>query len=340
MTARMKEFTVGAAVVRGLIESLAALGIDVGAAMGTVEFDPSCLEDAEARVPEVTVLALWLAAERLWDGELLSLHAGSRVPIGAFEVLDYLAGTGPTLGDGLRRLTEYSAIANTGMTYAIDETRSDEVRFSMKHPYALELLPPSFIEYLWAIIVTRFRDYLDTRFRPTLFFRHSPRGSLATYHHVLGTVVFDSECTELRIARDQWDLVNDRRDRALSGVLERHARLLLEIVPKTSSPLERVRLAILDSLRRGRPGVEDTASRLGVTVRSLQRLLAAENYSYKRALDEIRAELARAYLSTKTASLSEVTYLLGYSDASTFNRAFRRWTGLTPLEYRRRTSAP
>jgi hypothetical protein len=116
---RMEEFTVGSAEVRALLGGLAALGFDAVALQRAVDLEPSLLHDPEARAPESMLLAMWLAAEATWDKGLLGLHAGSKVPAGAFEVLDYLAGASPTIGGSFRRLAEYSAIANTGLPYAI-----------------------------------------------------------------------------------------------------------------------------------------------------------------------------------------------------------------------------
>lgn len=329
----MEEFTVGSAEVRALVGSLAALGLDVAALQRAIDLEPSLLDDAGARIPESALLSLWVAAEARWDMGQLGLHAGANVPVGAFEVLDYLAGASPTIGAGLRRLAEYSAIANTGLTYAIDE-RADPVIFSMRHPYAFEFLPPSFVEYLWVLIVARFRDHIDGRFRPTLWLRHAPQGPLATYRQVLGDVVFHAERTELRVARAQWDLPNPRDDSSLSKILERHARDLVARLPTTQGPMDRVHAALIEGLRRGDATIEHTAARLHVSVRTLQRQLTDAGTSFKAVLDEMRADVARTLLSSTGRSLLEIAYLLGYSDASAFNRAFRRWTGTTPLEYR------
>jgi AraC-like DNA-binding protein len=329
----MEEFTVGSAEVRALVGGLAALGFDVDALHLAAALEPSLLHDPEARAPESVLLSLWLAAEATWDKGQLGLHAGSKVPVGAFEVLDYLAGASPTIGASFRRLAEYSAIANTGLTYAIDES-ADPVVVSMRHPYAFELLPPSFVEYLWVLIVARFRDHLDARFRPTLRLRHAAQGPLATYREVLGDVIFNAERSELRVPREQWDLENPRRDTTLSRVLERHARDLVARLPSTSDPIDRVRAALLEGLRAGDASVGRTAGRLHVSTRTLQRQLADAGLSFKAVLDEMRAEVARTLLVSTERSLLEITYLLGYSDASAFNRAFRRWTGTTPLEYR------
>ena len=82
------------------------------------------------------------------------------------------------------------------------------------------------------------------------------------------------------------------------------------------------------------PGL--VARALGVSVRSLQRRLAEEGRSYHGLVDETRKDAAERYLSNSSLSIGEVAFLLGYSEAAAFHRAFRRWSGATPQEFRRR----
>ena len=78
------------------------------------------------------------------------------------------------------------------------------------------------------------------------------------------------------------------------------------------------------------------ASSLNLSVRSLQRKLSDENTNYKHLLDETRRELAMNYLGNSRLTINEITYLLGFSDPSNFTRAFRRWQGESPSNYRAR----
>jgi AraC-like DNA-binding protein len=326
-------YTVGAANVRALLGSLSVLGLDVGDLARQVALDVSALDSPDARVSEVQVVALWLAAERSWGRELLGLHAGASTPPQALEVLDHVTSCAPTVAEAFRRLARYFRIANTGMRFVIDET-GDDVVMSLAHPYALELMPTGFVEYLWTVISTRLCRDNGQRVRATIAFRHEPQGERETYRRILGATIFGAAQPGLRIPRDQWNLKNDRADAALSSALEREAFDRIARLPRSPRLLTRVRFAIGESLRGGQVGIEDTAPRVGLSIRSLQRALAEEGYTYTRALDEVRHALAFAFLYSRIPSLSEVAYLLGFSEPRAFNRAFRRWTGKTPLELR------
>lgn len=96
----------------------------------------------------------------------------------------------------------------------------------------------------------------------------------------------------------------------------------------------RVRSVLHEMLPAGQSSIEETANRLAISKRSLQRRLAEESSSYQEVLNTTRRELAHYYLSRSSISLGEIAYLLGFQDGNSFIRAFRSWTGQTPGEYR------
>jgi len=77
---------------------------------------------------------------------------------------------------------------------------------------------------------------------------------------------------------------------------------------------------------------------LGLSQRTLQRRLSDEGTTFARIVDRTRRELSEHYLTEPNVAAFEVAFLLGYSEPSAFHRAFRRWTGMTPQEFRRRAS--
>jgi len=90
----------------------------------------------------------------------------------------------------------------------------------------------------------------------------------------------------------------------------------------------------MKELQGGNPAAETIAEHLHMSVRTLARRLAEEDTSHKALLDELRSDLARRYLSDAGLAISEVAFLLGFSEPSAFHRAFKRWTGQTPRQFR------
>lgn len=101
-----------------------------------------------------------------------------------------------------------------------------------------------------------------------------------------------------------------------------------------SSVQQRVKVTLIEMLPNGQSSIEETANRLGVSKRTLQRCLSEESISYQKVLNEVRLELAEKYLVNSEISPGEISYLLGFQDSNSFVRAFKGWTGMTPGSYR------
>ena len=117
-------------------------------------------------------------------------------------------------------------------------------------------------------------------------------------------------------------------------MLDRHAEELLAKYPPRDSLIDQVRNVIADEFRGGEPSLERIADHLGLTPRTLQRKLQELGTSYNDVLDQMRRQLAERYLREPQMAICEVAYLLGFSESSSFHRAFKRWTGVTPKEFR------
>ena len=126
-------------------------------------------------------------------------------------------------------------------------------------------------------------------------------------------------------------------DTELGDILERQADLRMRMLPsppaRAASHAERVRDVLRDCLPDGVPTLEQVARKLGQSRRSLQRNLQHEGYSFSELVEEFRALVAQEQLRLG-ATAAEVALLLGYSEVSTFHRAFKRWTGKTPGQWR------
>jgi AraC-like DNA-binding protein len=123
-------------------------------------------------------------------------------------------------------------------------------------------------------------------------------------------------------------------DASLCAVLDRHAEELLAKYPPRDSLIEQVRNLIAAEFRGGEPSLERIADNLGLTPRTLQRKLQELDTSYNDVLDQMRRQLAMRYLREPQMAICEVAYLLGFSESSSFHRAFKRWTGVTPKGFR------
>lgn len=122
-----------------------------------------------------------------------------------------------------------------------------------------------------------------------------------------------------------------------------------ELLPHLQRQFDQVRIAelasehlhndvsshIRNSLSTGSISLEDCATKMGISVSTLKRRLKKEDTSFREIAETIRQQAAKDWLLDKSLGLTEISLLLGYSDASAFNNAFKKWTGLSPLKYRK-----
>jgi AraC-like DNA-binding protein len=127
------------------------------------------------------------------------------------------------------------------------------------------------------------------------------------------------------------------RREALAGRMPNCDLKLMSLVQTweaSQNLVDRLRNQVRIKLPEGYPSLDTIAAELGQPPSAIQRSLAFEGLSYKDLVETTRQDLAQVYLRQAHMALSEIAFLLGYSELSAFSRAFRRWTGVSPRDYR------
>jgi AraC-like DNA-binding protein len=165
-------------------------------------------------------------------------------------------------------------------------------------------------------------------------FRHPAPADARPYETLFGCpVAFGGDANRLLIGRAEADhpLPTGNRDLAAA-----HDRILVEQLARLDkrNVVARFRASLLERMTSGEVSEEDIARDLHMSRRSLQRRLAEADASYQSLVDDTRRDMALRYIEDPAMSATDITFLLGYSQQSVFTRAFRRWTGMSPSEYR------
>jgi AraC-like DNA-binding protein len=319
-----------------MVRAAAALGVDVDAVLGAQGVAGSVLDDPDARLPHPTVLRIWDELAALSGDPALPLRAPRILPYGAYRVMDYLPVSTPTLGEWFGLFARYFCLINNGVDL--------QVRWEDERPYMdMRMVDggacePVYVDYTFAAFVERTRLRAHPGWSPPLVeLRHPAPEDLRPHQSVFNCpVVFDASGDRVWCRIEDWTAPSAGADASLGLLLEEHARLLSEAVPTHGGFVSAVRSAIAEALSDGAPSSK-VAKKLAMSVRTLQRRLSHEGTTYSAVLDSLREELARRYLADSDVAISEVAFLLGFSEQSSFHRAFKRWTGVAPGEWRKRS---
>jgi AraC-like DNA-binding protein len=329
-------FRASAPLMWPLIYGLRALDADVEGLIARVGLSLVELEDPDTRIPiEVCVDLAVLAAEVTGD-EALGLHLSERYVSGLFGVLDYLAHSSRTLGEALRNLCRYNRLLQDAIETVFDVT-GDRALIWQKSFGAFRP-PAGIVENAIANLVVIGRELTGAPVVPIeVLFTHAEPGYSAEHARIFKCPVrFEADRDGLVLPAKDLELPLRNADPTLCAILDRHARQLLEQLPAVPKFSQRVRELVAAELKDGAPTSRAIAKKLQVSERTLRRRLLGEQTTFEKLVDGLRKGLAERYLNEANLSVDEVSLMVGYSEVNAFRRAFARWHGESPSQYRKR----
>jgi AraC-like DNA-binding protein len=292
----------------------------------------------------------WSERRRIWNQIMRAvrvdgfpIRVAQRFSTGEIGPLGMAARVAPDLRGAFLRLLHHQHVL-TGTTFA---RMHDEVG---RGTAILELLPVEGNdlggrcrrEMMIASALRLARDLTGVWVRPRrVCFSHAkPRDSREHDAFFASEIRFDAGYDGLEFDRDTLAIPLPGADSDLSHFLVEHLRAVTGDPAAVSATLEgRLRQAICRRLGHQTPAMDAFAQELGMSTRTLRRRLLDQGTSYHSILDRVRREFADELLSDPDHKVAEVAFLLGFSDASAFHRAYVRWTGSTPAAVRRRATS-
>lgn len=300
---------------------------------------PECRErlaawPEDARIPLGEWIVLLREIEKVDPRPALGLYIGEHIKPRHAGIMGYIGLSCDSLGEAFMRFERFHRLVYDGNP-AVMNIHGDVVSLSwgIEHGLPGQLADETAI----AAFATIVRQLVNQKLTPTAInFVNPAPADVAVYEDFFGCpVTFGGTLTCVTFPTRYLMLPVAHSDPGLRTLLENQAEALLRALPSNQSFQTELKQALARSLHEGAPTLEHVAQRLAMSPRTLQRRLADLDLSFQHLLDRTRAELARGYLLEGNLTLSEIALLLGYSEQSAFNRAFKRWTGQTPRSLRR-----
>ncbi len=291
--------------------------------------------DAKELIPvaeEITYCRALLGEQR----ETLGLELAQNIPIEVTGLWGFLLRSSATYGEMLRRAERYIRIVNKYPEFALQE-RGDLVVLTSDHP---EKSPygnrPQAVLTMMGHWVSWGRQLTGTDF-PVVkahFKWHGPHDRRPFEDFFKGPIEFNATEDAFFFEKETMNLRLRESTPELALQFESMAAALVNEMTPTSSILNKVQSALCEELLGGNAHLDDVARRLAITPRTLHRRLVEHHTTFRKLKDELMRARAQGLVGHAGLSLTEASYLLGYSEPANFTRAFRRWTGISPGQWR------
>ncbi len=322
--------------VFAVAKALQDAGIDAQALMAGIGMDASRVGDLTYRYSQDQVTALWGAASKATADPYFGLKVAGHVRPSTFHVVGYAMSCSETLRRAGERFARYSRIISDAALVSFDDVPGGvSLRIDLKPQGARPVYHT--LDTILAGFHMLAEWIVGDKVKPvSVRLEHSEPGSAEPYQQVFHCPVqFGQARNEIVYAAETIDQPIPSANEELAHVLDEMAANYIDR-RQTQWFSARVREALIGQLPKGFPSRRKTASILGITERTLLRRLANEGTTYQDVLERLRESLSFDYLQRPELTSEEIAYLLGFSSNSSFSRAFVRWTGERPGEWRDR----
>jgi AraC-like DNA-binding protein len=310
-------------------------GIDARAVFEQAELDPTKLGDGNARYKIEGLFKVWQEAIEQSNNPCFGVEVGKLWSPTSFHALGFAWLASASLHDAFQRMSRFSRLINDSLT--TDLTRvGTNYRFQLNATDGEQLIHPAGVDAAISAIVKMCRMLIGDSFSPIEIQMKTARteSAICLETAVGAPIIYNKE---------NFILLIDHRDveRILPGSNTELIRVNENVALQYLSKLDRcnltaqVKAKIVTLLPTGDIKEEQIATVLNLSLRSFQRKLREEGEGFTNILTSIKKQMAKNYIQDSQLSINEIAYLLGFSDQANFTRAFRRWNGSTPSNYRK-----
>jgi AraC-like DNA-binding protein len=291
--------------------------------------------DPDERVPIFTAHQMLERAEQMSGDPALGLKASLELDLGDLGAVDYALSSAANVEQSLEIATRYARLINDAMVFSREVV---DGRMFVRLANLL-VLPRSAAEFQLSAVLLMRKSVWPEELSNDLdvWLTGAQPADVSDYVRAFSParVHFASSFSGFSFAARHLNAPLRATDAKLHDVMRKHMELVLGTLPQLQSYTERVRSLLIRELPGGNATAVHLARLMHTSLSTLGRRLEAEGTTFSAILEDLRQRLALGYLASRQLSVPEVALLTGFSQATAFHRAFRRWTGKTPLQYRR-----
>ena len=316
-----------------LIELIEASGLDPKEFLAQEGLNPSIVFDANARLPVEAAGRIYARARDASQDPFFALREGHHLRAGHLGPLGFAWLASPTLRSALGRLKRFEAMVTDHLSVSMresDEALAVTIDFH-NEPVNAGLREDSAL----AILAAMCRRIAGEDFTPVAvhFQQSTPKDTSEYYALFRCPVHFGAEATRMDFPRQAVDEPLTGGNQQVAASSDEMAVRYLAWRDRNDI-VNRVKTWIIEHLAEGHVTEDQAAAALAMSTRNLNRKLREEETSFREVLNDTRRSLAERLIADPSLSLTEISFMLGFSEASSFSRAFKRWTGTSPSDAR------
>lgn len=289
----------------------------------------------DARLPIDDITRLWRAAAELTDDPGFGLKAGCLVGPGSFNVVSFILLSSTSLRDAIAQVQKFQRLISDGGRFQLVPAQLHS--WLIYHPQQGDLaFSPHQIEAVLAAVISFSRWLSGRAVNPTrVQLGHAQLGPLTGYREVFQTEVdFGQAFSGLQFDNAVLDRELPQADPELAALHRDHASARMAALCTPPAFADQVRRWLAANLAPRVPELGVAAGQFGLSERVFARRLQADGLNYRQLIDEVRKEKACQAVAGSADAFASIAAALGFSEASAFNRAFKRWTGFKPGDWR------
>jgi AraC-like DNA-binding protein len=327
--------TVSITIINSLFNILEKYKINSRQFLRNEGFDPAIIDNPDNTISIQDMYRLMHNAAEITGNSFIGLHMGELFT-GLANIVGSVLVNCRNLGDAYNACLRYQSLFDqTKKTQLIVKDGTAKLTFSVTMDF-----------YDRDRILSEFRGAIAYHsigqltgkhiFLKEIHFRHKKPGTISEYQRIFKCPIrFSADVNAIMFDSDYLALPLKQPNPKLHSIFNSHARQMLKQLEGKELFSDKVKRIVINTMMNKVPGIKYVSRRMAVSVRKLQMKLKEEGTTFSTIVDKTREELAIQYLQEKNITITEVSFLLGFSEPSAFQRSFKRWRGIAPGEFRK-----
>lgn len=297
-------------------------------------FDMPALEDPDRRVPAAAHYRLWDHAERVTGDPAVGLQAGQVIDPERMGLVGHVFFNCDTLGEAVTQYVRLHRLINESVTLSFEQT--NELAILTWQADSPEHYCRQDMDRTLSAVLSRTRHFIYSGIKAEWTEMAHPRPDYADQYEKLlgGRVSFDAPVTRLAFHRRHLSHPIPHRNPYVHSAVLRQVNGLLARLQTRRSFGRKIHKLISRQMSTEKIDADTLARQCHMSRQTLYRRLKKEGLSFQELVEQVRKDKALRYVASDHYALGEIAFLLGFSELSAFSRAFKRWTGMAPAQYR------